>query len=292
MINADIALHRAKNQGGNRYCFFTGELQSEIIATQRTAEDILSGLDRGEFIPYYQPQFDATTLEIIGVEALARWKHPNSGILTPAAFMNTAEELDVVATIDRLILEQALQDLRQWQADGLPIPKVSVNVSKKRLRDEELIKSLNKLNIQPGTISFELLEAIFLDEKDDLVAWNVEKIKDLGIDIEIDDFGTGYASILGLMELNPSRLKIARPIIARTLETAGQWQLLGSIIDIGRALGIEVLAEGVETMEQMHILRGLGCSSLQGYALARPMSEPNLRTFIAARSKRPASVSA
>lgn len=292
LVNADIALHRAKKQGGDRHCFFSSSLQSEIIATQRTADDILSGLERGEFVPYYQPQFDAATMEVIGVEALARWRHPTSGILVPAAFMETAEELNVVATIDRLILEQALEHLRGWQADGVPLQKVSVNVSTKRLKDEELIKGLRKLKIRPGTISFELLEAIFLDEKDDLMSWNLEQIKDLGIDIEIDDFGTGYASILGLMELNPRRLKIARQIVGRTLGKSGHWQLLGSIIDIGRALGIEVLAEGVETMEQVHVLRGLGCSALQGYALGRPMSEKNLRNFIATRAKRHADVPA
>ena len=289
LVNADIALYRAKSRGRNRYQFFNEALQAEIVTTKRIADDILSGIDRNEFVAYYQPQFDATTLAIVGVEALARWQHPTEGLLAPAAFMKIAEELNVVATIDRMILEQTLKNFNEWAAAGLKVPKAAVNVSARRLHDEELIASLRQLNIKPGTISFELVESIFLDENDELVTWNVEQIKQLGIDIEIDDFGTGYASIVSLLKLKPRRLKIDRQLVLPVTRSPAQKQLVGSIIEIGKSLGIEVLAEGVETMEHARVLKALGCHALQGYAFARAMSDEDFREFVTSREFRRAS---
>jgi diguanylate cyclase (GGDEF)-like protein len=289
LINADMALYRAKNRGRNRYQFFNDALQAEIVTTKRIADEILSGLEHNQFVPYYQPQFSADTHDIIGVEALARWNHPTEGLLTPAAFIRIADELNVVASIDRLILEQTLRDLHAWQADGIAIPKASVNVSARRLQDEELVTSLGTLDIRPGTISFELVESIFLDEQDELIAWNVDRIKEFGIDVEIDDFGTGYASIVSLMKLKPRRLKIDRQLIMPIVNSEAQRQLVGSIIDIGKSLGIEVLAEGVETLEHAKILRKLGCDALQGYAFAQAMSAAELADFVLTRRWRAAS---
>jgi len=289
LVNADIALYRAKSRGRNRYQFFNDTLQAEIVTTKRTADEILSGLERDEFIAHYQPQFDAATLNIVGVEALVRWKHPTEGLLLPGRFMKIAEELNVVGAIDRVILEQTLQHFNEWAAAGLQLQKASVNVSARRLHDEELIKSLREMNIKPGTISFELVESIFLDENDELVTWNVEQIKELGIDIEIDDFGTGYASIVSLLKLKPRRLKIDRQLVAPVISSANQRQLVASIIEIGKSLGIEVLAEGVETMKHARVLTALGCNALQGYALARPMSADDFRHFALARKLRAAS---
>jgi len=280
LINADIALYRAKSLGRNRYQFFNEALQAEIVNTKRVADDILAGLENDEFIVHYQPQFSTEGLEVIGVEALVRWQHPTEGLLAPAVFMKVAEELNVVSTIDRIVLETALRDMAQWKKDGLAIPKVSVNVSARRLQDEDLVKQIVALDIAPGTVSFELVESIFLDEQDELAVWNVERIKDQGIDIEIDDFGTGYASIVGLLKLKPRRLKIAGELIMPIVRSPAQRQLVGSIVEIGKSLGIEVLAEGVETMEHVRILARLGCQALQGYAFARPMAPEELRQFV------------
>jgi EAL domain-containing protein (putative c-di-GMP-specific phosphodiesterase class I) len=178
-----------------------------------------------------------------------------------------------------MILDQALAHLAAWDRGGLRIPKASVNVSARRLHDDELIQSLRKLPMEPGRISFELVESIFLDEQDDTIAWNVEHIKDLGIDVEIDDFGTGYASIVSLLKLKPSRLKIDRQLVMPIVHSKAQRQLVQSIIDIGKSLGIEVLAEGVETMEHAAVLKTLGCDALQGYAFARPMPAEELSAF-------------
>ncbi|WP_287263853.1 EAL domain-containing protein, partial [Mesorhizobium sp.] len=286
LVNADIALYRAKSRGRNRYEFFTEAMQSEIVETKRIADEILGGLERNEFIPFYQPQFDAKTLEIVGVEALARWRHPEKGILAPDVFLRIAEELNVVSIIDRNILEQSLLDLEGWSAANLHIPRVSVNVSARRLQDEELIKSLRELNIKKGTVAFELVESIFLDENDDFVTWNLEQIKELGIDIEIDDFGTGYASIVSLLKLQPRRLKIDRQLVIPIVKSPQRRQVVSSIIEIGKSLGIEVVAEGVETMEHAQTLKSLGCDILQGYAFGHALDADGLKAFVRSRRLR------
>jgi diguanylate cyclase (GGDEF)-like protein len=288
LVNADIALYRAKSRGRNRYEFFTEALQSQIVRTKRVADEILSGLERDEFVPHYQLQFDAKTLEVVGVEALARWNHPTEGLLTPAVFLRIAEELNVVSVIDRVVLEHTLRDFDEWQSAGLCVPRVSVNVSARRLQDEELINGLSSLAIRPGTVSFELVESIFLDDNDDLVIWNVNQIKELGIDIEIDDFGTGYASIVSLQKLKPRRLKIARQLVKPIVKSARQRRVVQSIIQIGKSLGVEVVAEGVETMMHATMLKELGCDFLQGYALSRPTDAAGITTLLAERLGRDA----
>jgi diguanylate cyclase (GGDEF)-like protein/PAS domain S-box-containing protein len=280
LIDADIALYRAKSNGRNRCEFFNSSLKSEIIRNKQVADDILNGLDRSEFVPFFQPQFDARTLDIIGVEALARWIHPSEGVLSPDAFLKTAGELNVVPLIDRAILEQTLWQSTRWKAAGISIPKMSVNVSAGRLYDDDLIESLNGLSFERGTLSFELLESIFLDDKNETIVANIAHLKSLGIDVEIDDFGTGFASIVSLVQVKPTRLKIDRQLILPLVSSPSQRNLVASIIDIGQSLGIKVVAEGVETMEHAVILRDIGCDTLQGYALARPMTSEQLMAFV------------
>ncbi len=287
LLNADIALYRAKNRGRNRHEFFSADTHNAIISTKRISDEILLALERDEFIPYYQLQFDAATLEIAGVETLARWMHPERGMLSPDQFLEMAEELDAVSVIDGIILDKALADFRDWRAHGLSIPKLSVNVSYRRLHDASLSRKLKKLRIEPGTVSFELLESIFLDNCDGDVLKNLARIRKLGIDIEIDDFGTGHASIISLLRLNPRALKIDRELVRLVSQSQKQRKMVGSIIEIGKSLNIEVVAEGVETTEQIRILRDLGCDVLQGYALARPMPRASIPDFIRSGRWRP-----
>ena len=272
LINADIALYRAKRQGRNRYEFFTHNLQAEIINHKRTADELLTALETSQFATWYQPQFCARTMQLIGVEALVRWEHPYRGLLTPDAFLDIAEDLNVSAAIDQVVLETVLTDQMRWQAQGIVVPRVSVNVSSKRLKDESLIATLETLAIRPGQIAFELVESIFLDESEDVVTHNLARIKALGIDIEIDDFGTGHTSIVSLLKLTPKRLKIDRQLVMPILTSPQERSLVRSIIEIAKSLGVETVAEGVETMEHAELLRRLGCDMLQGYAFARPLS--------------------
>ncbi len=271
LVNADIALYRAKSLGRNRYEFFTQNLQAEIVTHKRTADELLTGIDQREFITFYQPQFDARTNEFSGVEALIRWNHPHLGILTPDRFLTIAEDLNVSAALDHIVLETVLNDKLRWIAQGLVMPKVSVNVSSRRLHDESLLSALTALQIAPGEISFELVESIFLDEGEQSVSENLEHIKALGIDIEIDDFGTGHTSIVSLLKLKPKRLKIDRQLVMPIVTSPQERTLVRSIIEIARSLGVETVAEGVETMQHAAMLRDLGCDHLQGYAFARPL---------------------
>lgn len=285
LVNADLALYRAKSLGRNRYEFFTAALQAEILNSKQTADCIIRGLERGEFVPYYQPQFDARTYELVGVEALARWNHPTRGVVAPADFIAIAEELTVIGAIDRAILEQSLTQFRRWRARGHNVPRFSVNVSLRRLHDEGLVQGLRDLGIEPGVVSFELVETIYLDVRGESFSRTVDQIKALGIDIEIDDFGTGYASIVSLTKLKPRRLKIDRQLVTPIVSSPAQRRLVQSIVDIGRSLEIDIVAEGVETMEHARILRDLGCDILQGYAFAKPMTGEELETFMAGRAR-------
>jgi diguanylate cyclase (GGDEF)-like protein/PAS domain S-box-containing protein len=280
LVNADLALYRAKNRGRSRHEFFTSDFQAQIIVNKKTADEILTGIEQQRFLPYYQPQFCARTLDVVGVETLARWDHPTRGILAPDAFLKIAEDLDCVAMIDRIVLEKSLADYAEWQALGLGIEKISANVSSKRLHDPELARSLHTLGIRPKSLSFELLESIFLDDCDRTVLENLAEMRKLGIDIEIDDFGTGHASIISLMKLSPRRLKIDRQLVKPVSRSPGQRKLVGTIIEIGRSLNIEVVAEGVETPAHVAIMRELGCDILQGYALARPMPAHAIPDFV------------
>jgi diguanylate cyclase (GGDEF)-like protein len=288
LVNADIALYEAKRRGRNRHETFTGALKTAVFQTKQTADEILRGLERNEFVAYFQPQFSPKSLDIIGVEALARWDHPTKGLIGPHTFLKTAEDINVVAAIDQKILEQALFQICRWEANGIHIPKVSVNLSYSRLRDDGLIARLEQMSIPEGRLSFELLESISFDENDVTVMSNIRRIKELGIDIEIDDFGTGYASILSLLKLTPRRLKIDRQLVLPILDSPAERRLVESIIDIGTSLGIEVIAEGVETLDHAHILKELECHGLQGYAFARPMSANDLATFVFERRWRAA----
>ncbi len=271
LVNADIALYRAKAEGRNRFEFFTQNLQAEIITHKRTADELLSAIENGEFVAWYQPQFCADSREMLGVEALVRWNHPYRGIVAPDAFLPIAEDLNVSAVIDQIVLETVLKDQMRWAAAGIHVPRVSVNVSSKRLHDESLVSTLETLSISPGRIAFELVESIFLDESEDIVTHNLERIKALGIDIEIDDFGTGHTSIVSLLKLKPKRLKIDRQLVMPIISSPQERSLVRSIIEIAKSLGVETVAEGVETLEHAALLRNLGCDLLQGYAFARPL---------------------
>ena len=165
------------------------------------------------------------------------------------------------------------------------MPRLSVNVSLRRLHDESLLQGLRDLEIEPGVLSFELVETIYLDERDERFSRTIDQIKALGVDIEIDDFGTGYASIVSLTKLKPRRLKIDRQLVTPVTRSDAQRRLVQAIVDIGRSLDIEIVAEGVETLEHARLLRDLGCDILQGYAFAEPMSGEEFEQFMSSRTR-------
>jgi diguanylate cyclase (GGDEF)-like protein len=279
LISADHALYEAKRKGGNRVEIFTQELRDIAVNKRKTADEILVGLEQDQFIAYYQPQFDAKTLEICGAEALVRWDHPTKGILPPVTFLEIAESLRVVASIDASVLNQTHVQLMRLAAAGIDIPKLSVNISAQRLRDPALFEHLDSMAFPLGKLSFELLETISFDDEDNDLMKPMQRLKDMGIDIEIDDFGTGHASILTFMKVMPKRLKIDRQLVIPIVESTDHREVVSTIIEMGRSRGIETVAEGVETYEHIEILRDLGCDMLQGYVLAKPMSGQDFVTF-------------
>lgn len=281
-----MALYRAKQMGRNRFEFFTRQLHEHMVSQKQLADEILQAMERDEFVPYYQLQFATDTLEVAGVETLVRWQHPTRGLLGPDVFLGMAEELAIVAEIDRLILEKALADCLKWQEGGFSVPKCSVNVSARRLADPNLRKTLANLPPRMGRLSFELLESIFLDQLDKQIAENIDHIRAMDIDLEIDDFGTGHASVMSLMRLSPKVLKIDRALIATINRCDRQRRLVGSIIEMGHALDTHVLAEGVETAEHIAVLHELKCDFLQGYGLARPMPAHQVVEFVRAEGWR------
>ena len=280
LVNADIALYRAKRQGRNAAVFFSQEDEAEVRQRKTLTDELRTALDRGEFFPVYQPQVDANTFEIVGVEALARWRHPTRGVLAPAAFLQVAEDLGVVAEIDECILECAMRDRVLFKEAGFERPKVSVNVSLRRLRDDQLLQKVKKLDFERGALVFELLESIFLDETDAVLQHNIDTLREMGVEIEIDDFGTGHASMMSLVRLGPDKLKIDRQFIQPLIDSPVSQRLVASMMEIAEALEIGVVAEGVETLEHAELLRDMGCDVLQGYALAKPMPSAQLVTWL------------
>ncbi|MDK4738333.1 EAL domain-containing protein [Rhizobium sp. CNPSo 3464] len=270
LAESDIALYQAKKSGRNRVEFFTPKLQSDLQAERQLAEELRLALIRHEIVPYYQIQVDARSRRIVGLEALARWWHPEKGLLAPAAFLKVAEEYGLTAEIDAAILNRVLFDRANWAMQGLTPPRIAVNISGSRLADPNLIERLQALNIPPHTITFELIETIFLDDPDDKTLANIDAIKQMGIEIEIDDFGSGHASLIGLVKLKPKRLKIDRQLVTAITVSDEQRRLVGSIVEIARALSVEVIAEGVETEDHARLLARAGCDGLQGYAIGYP----------------------
>ncbi len=284
LTESDLALFQAKKLGRNRIEFFTRQLQDDIQSKRRLAEELRLGLERREIVPYYQIQLDAKTREIAGLEALARWIHPEKGVLSPAVFLKVADENGLAAEIDAAILSRVLEDRLDWQAQGAVVPRVAVNISGPRLFDPGLLANLEALKIPPGALSFELVETIFLDDSDDRLVASIERIKQMGIDIEIDDFGSGHASLIGLARLRPKRLKIDRQLVTDIVGSKEQHRVVGSIVEIAKALNVEVIAEGVETEGHAEVLTAIGCDTLQGYALGYPAPAADIARLIAPRA--------
>lgn len=270
LSQSDLALYHAKKNGRNRSEVFKESLAATLAAERQTIYDLREGLALGQILPFYQTQVGAKSRTIEGIEALARWVHPTRGVLPPAAFLDIATSHGLVDLIDEAILRSVLADVEQWTKSGLKVPRVSVNISAARLSDPLLIQKLMQFDIPAGQVSFELIETIFLDSLSAQVRSNIDAIRQLGIEIEIDDLGSGHASMLGLIELRPDRVKIDRLLISPILESVTQRRLVRSLVDIARTLDIEVVAEGVETFEHADVLADLGVDFLQGYAFGRP----------------------
>ncbi|MEO1678727.1 MAG: EAL domain-containing protein [Pseudomonadota bacterium] len=272
LVNSDLALYKAKRQGRGRLGIFDRADFEEARQNKTLADEIMRGLENAEFLPFYQPQVDAQTGEIVGLEALARWAHPDRGIVSPSGFLRIATDLNVAADIDRMIFERAICECSQFFRSHLAPPSLSFNVSAKRVVESDFDAIRRSVEAYPGQVCFELLETIFLEEESDAFLFHLDRLREFGIGLEIDDFGSGRASVVALQRIGPDRLKIDRRLVAPVSTSSKSHRLLRSIVDIGLALDIEIVAEGVETREQAEILAQLGCNRLQGFLFAAPMA--------------------
>ncbi|WP_300062000.1 EAL domain-containing protein [uncultured Roseobacter sp.] len=280
LTNSDVALYKAKRAGRGQLAVFDRCDIDEMRDTKRLADDIMRGLEQREFIPHYQPQVDCQSGAVVGVEALARWSHPTDGIRMPDSFLGVATDLNVVADIDRMIFERAIEECEAAFRDMDERPNLSFNVSANRLQFEEIAEIGRLSRAYSGDVAFELLETIFLEEESDAFMLQLDQLREMGISLEVDDFGSGRASIVALQRIAPDRLKIDRRLISPMARGNNATRLVKSIIDIGHALDIGVIAEGVETAEQARILTELGAGRLQGYHFSRPLGLSGLVEYM------------
>jgi EAL domain-containing protein (putative c-di-GMP-specific phosphodiesterase class I) len=244
----------------------------------------MRGFEAQEFELFYQLQFAAVSRQVSGAEALLRWNHPERGLLTPLDFMAAAEEIGVIEKLDAFSVQSALEARHSWAQLGFDVPKISVNVSARRLKEMNVSQLVAQYPDMAGRIAFELLETIDLNTVDSVSKWNIQALQDAGIDLEIDDFGTGHTSILSLVQLKPNRIKIDKDLVLPAPESLTARDVVRSIVSIARTLNIGVTAEGVETEAHADLMRDLGCDTLQGYALARPLRSTDIHAgFIATK---------
>ncbi|QDG76693.1 EAL domain-containing protein [Labrenzia sp. PHM005] len=287
LTNSDVALYKAKHRGRGRAEMFDHSDLEDVRNAKTLADDILRAVEQGEFVPYYQPQVDSRTGQIVGVEVLTRWLHPEKGIVAPSEFLTFAADLSVAGDIDRQVFERALAEARRLPAAASDIITLSFNVSEDRVNLTDIDELGRMVQAYQGQVSFELLETIFLEEQDDTFLQRLDQLRGLGISIEVDDFGSGHASVVALQRINPDRLKIDRRLAALVTTGSGGLRLIRSIIEIAQALELGVTAEGIETKEQAEILAKLGCDRLQGYYFAEPMPFSELTTFLASQPSIP-----
>lgn len=278
--HADLAREQANWTGPNSISFFDNSLEKETRRRRFLGDELTKAIEHGEIEPFYQPQVSGQSGEIVAVEALARWRHKDRGIMAPIEFLEIADKQRLIHEIDHIVLKKALSDLSNWRKKGLEINNISVNVSQDRLLDKNLFWLLDDLEFERGTLSFELHESIFLDNASDDIINKIKTLKEAGIEIEIDDFGTGHASILALTQLAPNRLKVDRGLITPMLNSPENHRLVALIVEIGMALGISVTAEGVETPDQAAALTNLYVERLQGYLFSQPLSADRFEAFL------------
>ena len=274
LTDADIALYAAKAAGRGRWRVFEPAMRRRAEEVAHLSLEIRAGLERGEFEPFLQPQVSLHTGEVIGYEALARWRHPRLGLLSPGAFLFAAEEANLVDRIDEFMLGRACAALAALQAAGLPAPQVSVNLSSARLGDPDVVEAVkwtvDAHGLAPAQVALEILESALLDARDPQVIDTVRRFAAAGFPIELDDFGTGHASISNLRALRVDRIKIDRSFVTGVDRDAELRLMTGAISALGRNLGLAVLAEGVETEAELACVRALGCDAAQGYLFAAP----------------------
>jgi len=286
IMDCDLALNEARHAGDNHFYLFEPRLRAQFEQMNQLAREIEAGLAADEFEPWFQPQVDVASRKIIGFEALARWRHPERGVLTPIHFLYVAGQDSLMDRIDSVMIEKSFAALSSWRKHGLATAQVSVNLSLSRLTQPDFADRLkwaaDQLDLEPSAIGLEILETVLLEEDDSLLVDRLKILSAHGFRLELDDFGTGHSSISSLRKFRVDRLKIDRSFVAGIDGDPNLQKITGAIIALAKTLGIEPLAEGVETRAEGEMLCTLGCTKFQGFGVARPMPASKIAPWVAA----------
>ena len=284
--HADMAMYEAKKSGRNTYRFFTEEIHSKVIERHHLEAGLRRAIRHEEFFLVYQPQVDLRTGKIIAVEALVRWQHPENGVIPPGMFIPVAEETGLIHTMGNWILRTACHQAMKWRHMGLPPMRMAVNLSAQQFRQPGLVERIEQIlelsGLEPHFLELEITESVFMENLDNAIELLVD-LKMRGVQISIDDFGTGYSSLSYLKNFPIDRIKIAQDFVRDIPGDKDDSAIVETIMVMADRLGLRVIAEGVETKEQMTFLCQLGCFEMQGYYFARPMPVEKVTLFLSDR---------
>ena len=288
---ADTAMYRAKQEGRNGFSFFTAEMQASSIRTLQLDNALRRALERDQLSLHFQPQVSLATGAIVGVEALLRWNHPEWGPVSPAEFVPVAESSGQIIQIGEWVLRSASQQLKAWRDAGLPEMVMAVNLSAVQFRlprlPEMVMELLEEAQLPPECLELELTESVAMHDPQGAIA-TMNRLHDRGILMSVDDFGTGYSSLSYLKRFRVYKLKIDMSFVRDMCADPEDASIVSAIINLAQSLGLKTIAEGVETQDQMDMLRGQGCNEIQGYHIGRPMAATQFEAWVRAHLTRQA----
>jgi EAL domain-containing protein (putative c-di-GMP-specific phosphodiesterase class I) len=275
--SADLAMFRVKETGKSGYRLFDPQMEESALERLRLEGEPRRAIERDELRVYYQPQVSLQTGRVVGMEALARWEHPERGMIPPTRFIPLAEEIGLIVPIGRWVLREACRQAREWQErySSFPPPVVSVNLSAAQLRHTDLVEEVLRITREAGleteALALEITESVLLEDATYNTA-TLARLRESGVRLDIDDFGTGYSSLSYLKRLPADVLKLDKSLVQGLERDRGNYAIVLSVITLAHALGLKVVAEGVETAEEYDELRRLKCDVGQGYYFARPVA--------------------
>ncbi len=272
---AEAAADAARQAGPGCIRVFSNEMRRVRADRAQLRKDLETALESGEIVPHFQPQISTDTGEVSGFEALARWNHPKRGCILPADFLPLIDEAGLSERLGEVILFRSLTALTGWDSAGLRVPNVAVNFSHQQLRNPRLADTLkwelDRFELTPDRLTLEILETVVAETDNDTIVHNMAALSKLGCGIDLDDFGTGHAAIANIRRFAVRRIKIDRTFVTHVDDDPGQQKMVAAILSMADRLGLETLAEGVETTGEHTMLAQLGCSHIQGFGVARPM---------------------
>lgn len=285
--NADVAMYQAKGHGRNTYRFYTPTMNAEALRKLILENNLRKALEREEFVLHYQPLVELATGRVTGTEALLRWQHPGLGLLAPIEFIPLAEETGLIVPIGEWMLQKACEQGKAWQEAGRPSLRMAVNLSMRQFRQNNVTEmvagALMRSGLHPGCLDLELTESVVMQDAEETIA-TLRELKSLGVRLTIDDFGTGYSSLSYLKNLPLSTLKLDHSFVNALTRDRGDEAISRAIIALAHDLSLKVIAEGVETSEQVEFLRLLECDEVQGFLFSRPVPAPELSGIIGSDS--------